>query len=109
MDVMSEKVVSFLYAKKILEKREKKKELGYEQKNALEHLRKFCTLTEEQENKIRDELKAMGKLNEEQIVNIVNFLPTTIDQVNIIFAYERTILEEEEKKKIIEIVKNVVG
>ena len=40
METKGERFVTLAEAKKILEKKAKEKELGYEQKNALEHLRK---------------------------------------------------------------------
>jgi DNA-directed RNA polymerase subunit F len=41
MDIIEERFVTWSDAKKILEKKAKEKELGYEQKNALDHLSKF--------------------------------------------------------------------
>jgi DNA-directed RNA polymerase subunit F len=106
MEVKNEKFVSWVEAKNILVKKEKEKELGYEQKNSLEYLRKFCKLTEKEESEIREELKKIGKLSEKQIVNIINFLPKNLDELRILFADERVVLSEDEKNKIIEIVKN---
>lgn len=105
MDVKGEKVVSWLGAKKILMENEKNRELGYEQKNALEHLRKFCKLSDKKAKKIEEELRKMEKLKDRHIIYIMNFLPETLDELRILFANERVVLTDNDKKKIIEVVK----
>jgi DNA-directed RNA polymerase subunit F len=54
MEIIKESFVSWHDAKKILEKNAREKELGYEQRNALEHLRKFSKLAQ----KDRDDMMA---------------------------------------------------
>ena len=106
MEVKSEKFASWADVKKALEKKEKEKELGYEQKNAIDHLRKFCKISEKEEKEMREELKAaVSKLNERHLTNIVNFLPMTNDELRVLFADERTVLSDEDKSKIVSIVK----
>ena len=106
MEVNDEKAANWIEVKKILMKREKEKELGYEQKNALEHLRKFCKLPESKTEKMLDELKKIEKLKDKHIVNIVNFLPENSDELRILFANERVVLTDDDKKKILKIVKD---
>ena len=106
MNVKDEKVVGWLDAKKILMDKEKKKELVYEQKNALEHVRKFCKLSEKRMNAIKEELGKMEKLKERHINAIINFLPESLDELRTLFAHDRVVLSDEEKKKIIKIVKD---
>jgi DNA-directed RNA polymerase subunit F len=105
MDVKDEKVVSWLDAKKILAEKEKKKELVYEQKNALEHVRKFCKLSEKKYKKMSEELKKIEKLKDKHIVNIINFMPQNQDELRVLFANERAVLTDDDKKKILKIVK----
>ncbi len=105
MDVRNEKTVSWFEAKKILSGKEKEKELVYEQKNALEHLRKFCKLSEKKFKTLVEELGKIEKLKEKHIVNIVNFLPETQDELRVLFANDRVVLSDEDKKKILKIVK----
>jgi DNA-directed RNA polymerase subunit F len=105
MNVRDEKVVSWLEAKKILSEKEKNRELVYEQKNALEHLRKFCKLPEKKYEKIVEELKAMDKLKGRHIVSIINFMPENQNDLRVLFANERLVLTEDDKKKILRIVK----
>jgi DNA-directed RNA polymerase subunit F len=105
MDIEDEKVVSWFEAKKILLDKEKNKELVYEQKNALEHLRKFCKLPEKKYAKMIEELKKIERLKDKHIVSILNFLPSTQDEVRVLFANERVVLTEDDKKKILKTVK----
>jgi len=105
MKILDEKFITWNEAKKLLEKKDKEKELGYEQKNALDHLRKFCKLSEKKTNEMIEELKKIEKLKERQIMNIVNLLPQDLDELRVLFANEITTLSDEEKKKIVNIVK----
>jgi len=105
MEVKSERVANWVEVKKILSRMEKEKELGYEQKNALEHLRKFCKISESKAEKIINELRKIEKLKDKHIANIVNFLPENLDELRIIFANERVVLTDDDKKQILKIVK----
>ncbi|MCD6591105.1 MAG: RNA polymerase Rpb4 family protein [Candidatus Aenigmarchaeota archaeon] len=105
MDIKGEKFVSWLDAKKIIMERERQAELGYEQKNALEHLRKFCKLTEKKYKVMLEELRKIEKLKDRHIINILNFLPETLEELRVLFQNERVVLSDEDKKKIISVVK----
>lgn len=105
MEVKEEKYVTWAQAKKILDKKSKDKELGYEQKNALEFLRKFSKLTEKKSEELSDELSKIGKLKEKHTVAIVNMMPATPEEINILFANEVITLSEDIKKKILSLVK----
>lgn len=105
METKGEKFVSWAEARKTLEKKAKEKELGYEQKNALEHLRKFSKLSEKAMSEMVGELKRIEKLRERHIVSIVNMLPQDSDELRLLFANEIVTLSDEDKKKILSIVK----
>ena len=105
MEIKNEKFVSWSEAKKMLEKKAKEKELGYEQKNALEHLRKFSKLTDKSTNDMVNELEKLEKLRERHIVAIVNILPQDTDELKLLFANEIVTLTDDDKKKIVSIVK----
>ncbi|MCK5016900.1 MAG: hypothetical protein KAS32_07490 [Candidatus Peribacteraceae bacterium] len=106
MDIKNEKVISWSEAKKILSDKEKNKELVYEQKNALDHLRKFCKLPETKSKKIIEELGTMENLKERHIVGILNFLPENLDELRTLFSNDRIVLSEDDSKKIVKIVKD---
>jgi len=105
MEVKNEKFVTWSEAKKTLEKKSKEKELGYEQKNALEHLRKFSKLTDKSTNDMIEELKKIEKLKDRHIVSMVNMLPQDADELKMLFANEVVTLSDDDKKKILSIVK----
>lgn len=106
MDIKNERVVSWIEAKKILMEKENNRELVYEQNNALEHLRKFCKLSEKKYQKMTEELKSIEKLKEKHIVSIMNFLPQSQDELRVLFANERVVLTDEDKKKILKAVRD---
>lgn len=105
MDIVTEKVVSDLEAKELLEKREKKGELNYEQKNALEILRKFAKNEPEKIKAILKELESIETLRDKHVVAIANFLPEDKNDLRAILHKEYSNFSEEEIEKIIEIVK----
>ncbi|MBN2042183.1 MAG: hypothetical protein JW754_00090 [Candidatus Aenigmarchaeota archaeon] len=106
MDIKGEKQISWFDVKKILSGKEKEKELGYEQKNALDHLRKFCKISEKKAASMREDLEKMDKLKEKHVNSIVNFLPENLDDLRTVFAHDRVVLSEDEKKKILKIIKD---
>ena len=108
MDVIEEKLVSYPEAKKLLEVKAEEKQLGYEQNNAAEHLKKFAKLSSKKAEEMMEELEKIQKLKDRHKINIVNFLPEDLDQLRILFAHEVVSLTEEEKKSIISIVKKYV-
>ena len=105
MDIKEERYVNWAYAKKILEKKSKEKELGYEQKNALEFLRKFSKITDTKTKELISELEKIGKLKERNIMAITDIMPKDMDEINLLFANEVVSLPEDSKKKILSLVK----
>ncbi len=105
MKVVEVQPVPMAEAKEIVLKKEKDKELGYEQKLAAEHLKKFTKLKPEEAKKFMEELSSIVKASPATQVTIANILPQTTDEVRLIFAHERFSLKEEEISKILEIVK----
>ncbi len=106
MNVEKEKVVSWADAKRIISDKENAKEFAYEQKNALDHLRKFCKLPDKKYEKMVEDLKAMEKLKDKHIVSIANFLPENQNDLRVLFANDRLVLTDDEKRKILKIVKD---
>ncbi len=105
MKIIESKPVSMAEAKEILSNREKGKELTYEQKLALEHLKKFTKLKPEEAKKFIEELSGVLRMSPETMVQILNILPKNPDELRLIFARERFSLKEEEITKILDIVK----
>jgi DNA-directed RNA polymerase subunit F len=105
MNVMSEKTITDIEAKEILENREKEGELRYEQKNALELLKKFVRLDKEKSVSLSEELAKIEKLRERQIVAIINFLPEDRDDLRAVLQKEYSILTDDEINLVLETVK----
>ena len=105
MKTIETKPVSMAEAKDILSNREKKKELSYEQKLALEHLNKFTKLKPEEAKKLLEELSGVLRMSQETVIQILNFLPKTPDELRMIFSREKFSLKEDEINKILEIIK----
>jgi DNA-directed RNA polymerase subunit F len=105
MEIKEEKFINWSDAKKILEKKDKEKELGYEQKNALEHLRKFSRLSQKAVDSIIAEIDKIERLKGKHKVAIVNMLPKDDDELKMLFANEIINISDDDKKKIIAVVK----
>jgi len=105
MNILSEKTVPDIESKEILEKREKEGELKYEQKNALELLKKFVRLDKEKTNSLIEELAKIEKLRDRHIVSIVNFLPEDREDLRAVLQKEYSILTDEEINLVLETVK----
>lgn len=108
MNVISEELITNAKAKEILEAREKEDKLKYEQKNALDNLRKFVKVETEKIQALVEELKKVEKLRERQVISIANFLPVDRDDLRAILYKEYTSFSNEEIDKIVEIVKKFV-
>ncbi len=91
-------------AREILEKKEKEREFTFEQRNALETLRKFKKLEAKDAEKLVEELKALG-LRERQAVLIANIMPEDKDDLRVVLYKEYASFSEEEINKILQTVK----
>lgn len=85
--------------KKILKKREKESELGYEQKQVYEYCEKFI-----KENKTTVEtLMKNKKITNECAISIVNIAPTHIETVKLILSKNKIALSDEEIAEIVKL------
>lgn len=103
MKILNEEEVPAAEARNSLKKRNKEG-LKYEQKICLDFLSKHVKLLVTKSRKMMDELLEVGRLKPHQAAMIVNILPSTKDEVRLIFAKERTRLKKEEINKILDIV-----
>ena len=99
MEIKDEGFVPAHEAKKALERKAKDKELGYEQKNALEYLKAFAKLTEAKAKAMKEDLEAL-KLQPKHIAMVMDFLPETQEEVKALFSSEVINLSEEDRKKV---------
>ncbi len=108
---MSEKAIvevrpiTMYEAKKILSEAIKDiEEPLYEQKICLDYLNKFAKLSPEEGKEVVEKaLEVSDKIRPEMAVKIADLLPVDEEDVRIIFAKERVVLDREEINKIVEI------
>jgi DNA-directed RNA polymerase subunit F len=105
MKVISSECVSAPDAKKILEERKKDKELVYEQKICLDYLAKAYKITPTQLANFKNDLGKIAILKPRYISLIINIMPDTEKEVEMLFSKERTNLKKDEIKQIVDIVK----
>lgn len=105
MKILNSRPVTISEAKEIMLKKEKEKELNYEQKLALEHLKKFAKLKKEDIEKIAEEINSFIRLSPEILIQILTILPKNTDELRLIISKEKFTLKEEEINKILEIIK----
>ncbi|MEM0333052.1 MAG: DNA-directed RNA polymerase subunit F [Candidatus Aenigmatarchaeota archaeon] len=105
MEVLEERPITLAEAKEILEK--KKEEKRYEIINALDYVRKFSSISIDDINKLKEELKTISKLSEDEIVKICDLLPKSKDELKAILYKNYNKFEDSELDKIIEIVKKL--
>ena len=108
MEIISEEEISAEDAKKIMQKRKKEREVVYEQKICIDYLEKISKLTDAQLKNLKEELGKIAILKPRHIALILNILPDTEEEVQMLFAKERTNLKKEEMKQIVEAVKKIV-
>lgn len=103
--ITDEKPVPLAKVLEILEKQKKRGELEYGQRLAYDYSQKFAGLDAEKAEELVGELLKLEKLKRHQAVALVDLMPETADDVELIFMKERTRLEEEDIKKILELIK----
>lgn len=105
MNVLSERAVTAAEARDVLERKASTEGASYEQKIALDHLKKNTKLSAEDAKKVWVELETLGKLNAAQMAQIINVMPQKPEEVKTLFSKERVTLSPEETTKIIDAVK----
>lgn len=107
MEVVSEQLVTNAEAKEILEKG-KEEEMKYEQKNALDILKKFAEVPADKIKELIASLNKIEKLRDRHIVSIANFLPEDKDDLRVILHKEYPTFTEDELNLILETVKKAI-
>lgn len=105
MKINEEKIILWSEAKKILADLEKDKNLGYEQKNALEQLKRFSKIPKKDVEEIKTKLEKVGKLKDKHVTALINMLPRDAEEVKLLFTNEPISLSEDDRKKIAHITK----
>lgn len=74
-EILNQKPVTLRKIRELLEEKQGDKELTYEQDISLKHAKKFATLKEDKEKKLREELENLGIFKDEEIVKLIDILP----------------------------------
>lgn len=101
---LKEKNITLIEVKKILEEKSKKEELTIMEQTTLEYVRKFSKLEYEEAVKLMEELRKFG-ISEFGAIQIVNILPTTVEELRTILMKEETELTPEALKEIVKLIK----
>ncbi len=96
--------VSLAEAKEMLEKEAEIRDLGPDQKAALDHASKVAQLPFSDIKALIDELAALDFVNDFVATKIADVLPQHPEDVRAIFAKERMVLEKGHIDQIIDIV-----
>ncbi len=95
-------------AMEVLEERKGEGELGYEQKLAYEHIKKFSGISAADAKKMVKELTEYG-VGEGTAIKIADIMPIEALQLKHILAKEKKTFEEDEVGKMMEVVKKFRG
>lgn len=98
------KILTLAEVKDILAERQGDGELTPEQKLALEHSRKFSRVDSKKARKLVKELLELGFVSEVNAVKIADVMPSTADDVRLIFSKERASVEKKDIEKILSVV-----
>jgi DNA-directed RNA polymerase subunit F len=99
-----ERYVTLSEVEHLMEEESKARELTNEQKLAKDHANKIKKLSLEKAKKLNKELKELDFISDAIACKIVDILPSHPDDVRILFAKERSILEKKHTDQILKIV-----
>ena len=102
--IVKERPVPMAEVLRVLEKEKKERELEYGQRLTYDYTQKFARLDAKEAEELKLELLKIEKIREHQAVALVDLMPQTKEDVELIFSKERTKLEEDEIKKILELI-----
>ncbi len=88
----------------MLEAESENRELNTDQKIALDHAQKLARLPIKKARELQEELSSFEFVSDAMACKIVDILPTHPDDIRILFAKERLILEKEHVDQILEAV-----
>ncbi len=91
-----------------LEKEEK--ELNFRSNKAKNYIKAFIKLDLKHANELSKKIQELNipRLKERQIVKIIDSLPTTLDELRMIFVGETTTINDENMKKLLDVVNDYV-
>ncbi|MFP4006170.1 MAG: RNA polymerase Rpb4 family protein [Candidatus Hadarchaeia archaeon] len=103
-EVRERRPVTFSESLEILKNKKEEKELEFEQRLAYDYVQKFSQLSTEKTKELVSDLLEIEKIRDHQAVILANNMPETKEDIDLIFAKERTSLREETVDQILDIV-----
>lgn len=105
MKIISSVPITLASVKEILDKREKEGELGYEQKQAHDYVKKFSKYDKKEAEQLKDKLMKNKKITAEIAVTLVNIAPKNPELVKTIASKDKIELSEDEINEILKLFK----
>ncbi|OPY34203.1 MAG: RNA polymerase Rpb4 [Methanomassiliicoccales archaeon PtaU1.Bin124] len=99
-----ERYVPLAEVKEMLEEESKLRELTPEQKLALDQASKMSRTDADKAGKLMKELTAIDFISEGVAVKIVDLMPMHADDIRVLFAKERLVLDKKQIEQIIKLV-----
>ncbi|MEM2889819.1 MAG: RNA polymerase Rpb4 family protein [Candidatus Hadarchaeum sp.] len=107
--VVKEKPVPLAEVLGILEKVKKEGELEYWQRLTYDYAQKFAKVKPKEAQELMEELLKMDKIKEHLAVAIIDLMPESKEDLELLFSKERVKLEEDEANRVLELVKKYSG
>ncbi len=102
--LIEEKLITNPEAKSILED-VKEEQLGEFQRRTLEYTRKFSKLPPKEASKLTEELHAKLQLERNDAIQIVNCLPSTVEELRALLTVKGRFVSTEQLSGILEIMR----
>lgn len=106
--VVGERALTLAQVLEILERRREQGELSYFQRLTYDYAQKFASLDAKRAEKLLNELLELG-FKEHQAVALIDLMPETKEDVQLIFAKERVGLEEADIDKALELISKYIN
>lgn len=103
-NVIKSEPIPSVKVKEVLEEFSEENELNYEQNITLNHLARFKRYSVEDSEEILEKLVNDFNLREKVAVHIVDLVPQDLADLRLIFAKEPTKVDNDEMKKILELL-----
>jgi DNA-directed RNA polymerase subunit F len=100
----TERYVPLIEIKEMMEKESKLRELTPEQKISLDHATKMGRGTKANAEKLLKELLENSFISESVAIKIVDIMPLHTEDVRVLFAKERIVLDKKQIEQIIKLV-----
>ena len=106
--LVSTTAVPLYEVKELIKTRADQSELGYEQSQTQEYVKKFAKVTKSKAPKLQEELNALNLGDEKLVLKIVDILPKDADQFKLLISKTQK-FEDAKIEEILKIVKKYSG